>query len=137
MIREGAEIEYAVHLGFGASNNKAEYEALVHGLQLATKNGVEELYLFSDSQLVVQQMNEAYITKDEEMAAYVEEAKEIMGRFKIYTIEQTPRDENQNADFLANIGRSASGMSERKITMLYGSNMANNLEIATLAETMD
>lgn len=82
-------------------------------------------------------MNEAYITKDEEMAAYVEEAKEIMGRFKIYTVEQTPRDENQNADFLANIGRSASGMSERKITLLYGSNMANNLEIATLAETMD
>lgn len=43
-----AEIEYAVHLGFGASNNEAEYEALIHGLEITAKNGVEELHLFFD-----------------------------------------------------------------------------------------
>lgn len=132
-----AETEYAVYLGFRASSNEAEYEALIDGLEIAAKNGVEQLHLFYDSQLMVQQMNEAYITKDERMAAYVEEAKEIMGKWKVCTIEQIPRDDNQKADFFANIGSLALGTSERKITPPYGSNRANNLDIATLAEVVD
>lgn len=82
-------------------------------------------------------MNISYITKDERMAAYVEKAKEIMGKFKVCTIKQIPRDENQKADFLDNIGSSASGTSERKITLLYGSNRANNLVLTTIAEVTD
>lgn len=79
-------------------------------------------------------MNGAYTTKDERMAANVEKAKEIMGKFKVCTIEQLPRDENQKADFLANIGSSTSGTSERNITLLYGSNRPYNPVIASLAE---
>lgn len=51
---EGGEIEYAIKLDFRASNNEAEYEALMHGLELAREMGIHNLQVFLDSRLVVQ-----------------------------------------------------------------------------------
>ena len=50
----------ALRFGFKASNNEAEYEALIAGLELAKEMKVESLDIFSDSQLVVCQINEEY-----------------------------------------------------------------------------
>ena len=50
---EGIQLEYALRFEFRASNNKAEYEALLVGLQLATTMGAEQIRVYSDSQLVV------------------------------------------------------------------------------------
>lgn len=80
--RDGEESEFAIQLGFKASNNEAEYEALVQGLEIAGKMGVEKLIVHSDSQLVVQQMAGQYNAKDTRMIRYVEKASKLMLKFK-------------------------------------------------------
>lgn len=79
----GEEAEFAINLGFKASNNEAEYEALVHGLEIADKMGVKKLVVYSDSQLVVQEMLGQYNVKDDRMIRYVEKATKIMQRIQI------------------------------------------------------
>ena len=60
IIPEGHKISYALRFSFKATNNEAEYEALLAGLQLAREVRVEYLSIFSDSQLVVCQIREEY-----------------------------------------------------------------------------
>lgn len=79
----GDEAEFAINLGFKASNNEAEYEALVHGLEIEDKMGVKKLVVYSDSQLVVQEMLGQYNVKDDRMIRYVEKATKIMQRIQI------------------------------------------------------
>ena len=57
---EGHRIHYALKFRFKASNNEAEYEALIAGLELAKEMKVESLDILSDSQLVVCQINDEY-----------------------------------------------------------------------------
>ncbi|GFZ08896.1 hypothetical protein Acr_20g0007040 [Actinidia rufa] len=70
----GDQIEYAIRIGFKATNNKAEYEALLVGLRVAIDLGVDFLDVFSDSQLVVNQLQGDYLAKDPRMVAYLDEA---------------------------------------------------------------
>ena len=60
----GEHKEYAISIGFKITNNEAEYEALLAGLRVATELRVESLDTFSDSQLVVNQVQEDYLAKD-------------------------------------------------------------------------
>ena len=62
---EGIDIEYALRFGFQASNNEAEYEAVVVGLNLAHSMEVDQLEVCSDSQLVVRQIEDTYKAKGE------------------------------------------------------------------------
>ncbi|GFZ18492.1 hypothetical protein Acr_27g0002310 [Actinidia rufa] len=71
------QIEYAIRLGFRATNNEAGYEALLTVLRVATKLGVDSLEAFSDFQLVVNQVQGDYLAKDTRMVAYVDEVKTI------------------------------------------------------------
>ncbi|CAL2231421.1 unnamed protein product [Prunus armeniaca] len=64
------ELEYSIILDFSASNNVAEYEALVLGLKIVGLLKICNLKVYSDSQLIVNQANEEYATKDERMEAY-------------------------------------------------------------------
>ena len=57
---EKLQVEYALRLNFKASNNEAEYEALIVGLKLACVIGVHNISIFSDSQLVVNQVTSLY-----------------------------------------------------------------------------
>ena len=52
---KGNRLEYAVQLHFKASNNVAEYEALVHGLKIAKAMSIQRILCFGDSDLVIQQ----------------------------------------------------------------------------------
>ena len=61
------KISYALKFGLSASNNEAEYEALIAGLKLAKDVGAERIEIFSDSMLVVQQLKGEYDAKDEGM----------------------------------------------------------------------
>lgn len=56
---------------FPASNNKAEYETIIAGLGIARATGARKLTVYSDSQLVVNQLNKEFDAKDERMRAYV------------------------------------------------------------------
>ena len=62
---EGIDIEYALRFGFQATNNEAEYEAVISGLNLAHSLEVDPLEVCSDSQLVVRQIEDTYEPKVE------------------------------------------------------------------------
>ena len=64
---EGIDIEYALRFGFRASNNEAEYEAVIVGLNLTHSMEVDQLEVCSDSQLVVKQIEDSYEAKGEKM----------------------------------------------------------------------
>ncbi|XP_024027041.1 uncharacterized protein LOC112093216 [Morus notabilis] len=100
---EDHKITLAVRFKFKASNNEAEYEVLVAGLQLASHLKIERLKIFSDSQLVVGQVKEEYQARGERMGAYLRKVKEELAKFKSYEIQQVPRAENTNADALAKL----------------------------------
>ena len=57
---DGIDIEYALRFGFRTSNNEAEYEAVIDGLNLAYFMEVDQLEVCSDSQLVVKQIEDSY-----------------------------------------------------------------------------
>ena len=63
----GEQLEQAIRLGFPTSNNEAEYEAIISGLDLDLTLSVSKLRIYSDSQLVVRHMQEEYGVKDEHM----------------------------------------------------------------------
>ena len=88
-------MEYAIRIGFKANNNKVEYEALLAGLRVATELGVESLDAFSDSQLVVNQVQMDYLVKDLRMVAYLDEVKNISMKIKDFKIRQILREENK------------------------------------------
>ncbi|CAL8993374.1 unnamed protein product [Prunus brigantina] len=103
-------IEYAIRFQFRASNNEAEYEALLAGLRLAQRTGAERLLIYSYSQLVINQVGTEFIAKDESMAAYLAWARRLLSQFKTYHIRQIPRSENSHADALS---RLASAIDDR------------------------
>ncbi|XP_059650555.1 uncharacterized protein LOC132296362 [Cornus florida] len=98
---EGAMLSQAVRLEFRATNNEAEYEALLAGLKLAKELKVRSLVAFSDSQLIIRQVTGEYGTKDKTMEAYrsvvLHEAKD----FDQIKFIQLPREYNEDADRLA------------------------------------
>ncbi|KAL5556880.1 hypothetical protein UlMin_039116 [Ulmus minor] len=106
---DGVKLSCAVRFKFKATNNQAEYEALLSGLRLAKEVSAWHLTIYSDSQLVVSQVNSEFQAKGEKMASYLEKAKEAMNQFDTVTIIQVPRAENTNADALA---RLATGLEE-------------------------
>ena len=68
---EGIDIEYALRFGFRTSNNEAEYEAVIAGLNLAHLLEVDQLKVYSDSQLVVRQIEDTYEAKSGRMILYL------------------------------------------------------------------
>ncbi|RVW99982.1 Transposon Ty3-I Gag-Pol polyprotein [Vitis vinifera] len=70
----GEQLEQAIRLGFSASNNEAEYEAILSELDLALALSVSKLRIYSDSQLVVRHVQKEYEAKDSRMARYLAKA---------------------------------------------------------------
>ncbi|KAL0416311.1 UNVERIFIED_CONTAM: hypothetical protein Slati_3463000 [Sesamum latifolium] len=68
---QGEDLEFAIKFGFKASNNEAEYEALVIGMRMAHEAGARHLLAYSDSQLIVKQVEGAYEAKEENMIQYL------------------------------------------------------------------
>ncbi|KAL5578497.1 hypothetical protein UlMin_020196 [Ulmus minor] len=100
---EKVRLSCALRFRFKATNNQAEYEALLAGLRLAKEVSARHLLIYSDSQLIMNQVNSEYQAKGEKMASYLEKAKELLGQFDTVTITQIPRNENTNADALARL----------------------------------
>ena len=67
---KGDKLKYALQVHFAASNNVAEYEALIHGLRLAKELGIRRILCYGDSNLVVQQSSGDWDAKDANMARY-------------------------------------------------------------------
>ncbi|RVW53618.1 Transposon Tf2-8 polyprotein [Vitis vinifera] len=99
-------LEQAIRLGFPASNNEAEYEAILSGLNLALALSVTKLRVYSDSQLVVRHVQKEYKAKDARMTQYLTKVKDTLQRFTEWTIEKIKRTENRRVDALAGIAAS-------------------------------
>ncbi|KAF8109753.1 hypothetical protein N665_0092s0025 [Sinapis alba] len=102
----GELIEQSFRLGFAASNNEAEYEALIAGLRLAKVVGARRLRAFCDSQLVASQYSGEYEAKNERMDAYLNLTKSLAAEFDQFDLTKVPREENCFADALAALGTS-------------------------------
>ena len=100
---EWHNIHCALRFGFQVSNNEVEYEALIVGLRLAKALKVNNLKVYNDSKLVVNQVNETYQAIGEKMVTYWEKMKELIGSISTFTIKVVPRLRNSNADGLAKL----------------------------------
>ncbi|GKE96752.1 reverse transcriptase domain-containing protein [Tanacetum coccineum] len=100
---EGMEFTYALRFRFDATNNEAEYEALIAGLRLMEQMGAKNLQANVDSRIVANQVNETYVAKEVDMVRYLEKVKALTGGFKAFTIKQIPRSENKKANALSKI----------------------------------
>ena len=72
------DVEYALRFGFQASNNEAEYEAVIVGLNLAHSMEADQLEVSSDSQLVVKQIEDSYEARGEKMILYLKKVRELL-----------------------------------------------------------
>ena len=107
-------MKYALRFKFKASNNEVEYEALLAGLRLAKHLGVKQINIFSDSQLVVNQVTNNFDAKDNSMAAYLAQTRLLLKHFH-YQITQVPRAANSHADALAHLTSAVEDKIGRKI----------------------
>ena len=101
---KGEHIEYVLQIHFAASNNVAEYEALLHGLRLASSLGVRRLLARGDSELVVRQVMKDWACRDPTMEAYRQEVRKLESKFDGLEITHVLRKDNEAADRLAKMG---------------------------------
>ena len=67
---DGSRLRYTIRLHFSASNNATEYKALINGLRIAVELGATRLYIYGDSELVIDQVMKESSYKSPLMAAY-------------------------------------------------------------------
>jgi ribonuclease HI len=103
-VADEAGAERAALYGYlgRATNNVAEYQALIHALRYALAQGARRVRLFSDSELVVKQMDGRYRVKHPDMLPLHREAKALLGRFAEARLTHVRREQNRQADALAN-----------------------------------
>lgn len=92
-----------------ATNNVAEYRALVAGLERAAELGIDELEVVSDSELLVKQMRGEYRVKNEALRALNRQAAELAARFRRVVYTAVRREHNELADRLVNEALDAAG----------------------------
>jgi ribonuclease HI len=99
----GKHLRYVPRLHFPASNNVAEYEALVNGLRIAIEQGVRHLDARGDSQLVIDQVMKNSHCRDPKMEAYCDEVRRLENKFYGFELNHIARRYNETADELAKI----------------------------------
>ncbi|XP_043812740.1 uncharacterized protein LOC110608389 [Manihot esculenta] len=106
---EGFKVCYALRLEFSATNNVAEYEALMNRMMIAAEVGAIDLEVNSDSQLVIGQVTGAYQAKDLTMQSYLAKVKaieaELRGREIAIRYQRIPWEENEEADLLSRLSK--------------------------------
>ncbi|CAO2152204.1 unnamed protein product [Urochloa humidicola] len=99
----GEHIRYVVRLHFPASNNMAEYEALLNGLRIAIELGIKRLDIWGDSQLVIDQVIKDSSCHDEKMEAYCNAVRCLEDKFHGIELNHIARRYNEEEDELAKI----------------------------------
>jgi ribonuclease HI len=100
---DGVLIEQSLRFAFKASNNQAEYEALIAGMKLAREMEVTDLRAKSDSQLVTNQVSGDYQTKDPQLIKYLEKVQSLAAQFEHFELIYVPREQNARADLLSKL----------------------------------
>ena len=106
-------VESAAAMG-DATNNVAEYTALIRSLERAAELGLQRVAILSDSELMVRQMNGEYSVKNPDLQRLHAEAQELRRRFKSSTFAHIRRAENARADALCNAALDGRSPDEKK-----------------------
>ncbi|MEL7087003.1 MAG: ribonuclease HI family protein [Planctomycetota bacterium] len=105
VIQDTANDKYLYEAGYylgEATNNVAEYNGLIKGLEVANELGAKRILVVSDSELMVKQINGQYRVKAENLKPLYQDAVKLLGRFGKWEMTHTRRENNKLADQLAN-----------------------------------
>ena len=116
---ERATIEKSLRLGFSATNNEAEYEALLQGMVMVQKMGGKVVEMFSNSRLVVGQVKGKMKAKDVKMQEYLNQVKHLQPSFDLFSLSHISRSGNTHIDSLATLATSSAGKLPRIILVKH------------------
>lgn len=103
ILAEGLpEKQCAMFLG-DATNNIAEYSGVILALEQARQLGIDQVEVFSDSNLCVQQIKGAFKVSSENLLPLYNRVKYLLGHFSRWEINHIPREQNKRADALSNL----------------------------------
>ncbi|GJW50875.1 reverse transcriptase domain-containing protein [Tanacetum coccineum] len=132
---EGTEFTYALRFQFTASNNEAEYEALIAGLRIAAQMGVRHIQANVDSKLVANQVLGAYVAKEENMVKYLEKTNSLVSGFDSFSISHVSRSKNKKADALSKIASTSfAHLSKQVLVEILNEKSINGKEVAAVVE---
>nr|GEX07932.1 reverse transcriptase domain-containing protein [Tanacetum cinerariifolium] len=132
---EGIEFTYALRFQFAASNNEAEYEALIDGLRRAVQMGVQKVHVSIDSKLVANQVLGTYVAKEENMIKYLDKVKSLVSGFTNFSISQLPRSKNKKADALSKIASTSfAHLSKQVLVEILKDKSIKEKEVTTMVE---
>ena len=97
---EKVVIEKSLRLGFPATNNEVEYEALLEGMAMVQRMEGKSIKLFLDSRLVVGQVRGEFEAKNERMQGYLSQVKSMQSKFDSFDLQHVPRSGNTHANSL-------------------------------------
>ena len=117
----GVLIEEAVRLNEKATNNEVEYEALLYGLELALRLGVQYLKINLDSELISRQLVGTFEAKNSRMRSYRDTTQSLMKNFRHVTIEPIRKELNSRANGLAK--GAATGEYKKKMELVMMEDM--------------
>ena len=100
-------IEKSLRLDFLATNNEAEYEALLMGIAMVQRMGGKSIKVFSDSRLIVGQVKREFEAKDERMQGYLSQVKCLQSKFDSFDLLHIPKNGNAHADSLSMLATSS------------------------------
>ena len=103
LCRQGKPIETVSRYIGPATNNIAEYNAFIAGLQAAQSLQAQSLNVFTDSELLARQVNGQYKVKNGQIRVLFEQAIGLMAAFSRVTVRHIPREQNSHADRLATL----------------------------------
>ncbi|GJT59502.1 reverse transcriptase domain-containing protein [Tanacetum coccineum] len=132
---EETKFTYALRFQFTASNNEAEYEALIAGLRIAAQMGVRNVHMSVDSKLVANQVLGAYVAKEENMIKYLEKVKSLVSGFVNFSISQVPRSKNKKTDALSKIASTSfAHLSKQVLVEILKEKSIQEKEVTTVVE---
>jgi ribonuclease HI len=102
----GEQLKYALQLLFSASNNAAEYEAFIYGLNIAISLGIKRLMVYGDSLVVISQINKEWDCSNDSMGKYCTAVRKLEDKFEGLEFHHVERDRNAAADALSKLGSS-------------------------------
>ena len=102
-------IKKSLRLGFLATNNEAEYKALLQGMAMVRKMGGKAVEMFSNSRLVVGQVKGELEARDARMQEYLSQVKRLQSDFDLFNLSHVSRSGNTHADSLAMLATSLTG----------------------------
>ena len=100
-------VKKSLKLGFSATNNEAEYEALLEGMSTVQRIGRKSATMFLDSRLIIGQVKGELEARDERMQGYLTRIRHLQDKFESFDLQHIPRGGNTHADSLATLATSS------------------------------